>query len=206
MPSWKIHLEYAKKINKYLKFENEAYTLFLVGSILPDINNGYLVPNVSRKIEHDITHFGKYNDAKSYKQFYNIYHKEIENMEPLFLGYLFHLYVDYRWNKDFYNKVKNIKRDEQKKEELRKAKQSDFLLYANNYIENYIEVESVTFVIDECRKIKEVSIDVQDILEAIAELNTYSKYNAVYTFYTKEKLDKLRNSTFNGIKRMLVVK
>ena len=41
MPTWGMHLLIAKKINK--KFKITDYNLFLIGNIITDINNGYLV-------------------------------------------------------------------------------------------------------------------------------------------------------------------
>lgn len=52
MPTWGMHLLVAKKLNKKLKIKD--YNLFLIGNIITDINNGYLVQNVSKVIPQKI--------------------------------------------------------------------------------------------------------------------------------------------------------
>ena len=44
MPAWGMHLLIAKKVSEKINIEN--YNSFLIGNIVPDINNGYLIPNV----------------------------------------------------------------------------------------------------------------------------------------------------------------
>ena len=51
---------------------------------------------------------------------------EIENKNPLFLGYLAHLYTDNTWNKNFYTRVQNENIKVENRDELRIMKQSDF--------------------------------------------------------------------------------
>ena len=60
MPNWKTHIEIGLRLNEELKYDKKNLNLFLFGSILPDINNGYLITDISNKIEHDITHMGKF--------------------------------------------------------------------------------------------------------------------------------------------------
>ena len=76
MPNWKTHLEVGKKLNKYLKYNTKEFNMFLLGSILPDINNSHIVTDISTKIGHDITHVRKQKNP-SYIEFYNKYSEEI---------------------------------------------------------------------------------------------------------------------------------
>ena len=71
MPNWKTHIEISKQLNKKLNYNDEEFELFAFGNILPDINNGHLVKDVSKIIDHKITHFVA--DKKSYINFYNKY-------------------------------------------------------------------------------------------------------------------------------------
>ena len=65
MPAWGIHLYTAKKINEKLKIKN--YNSFLIGNIVTDINNGYVVKNISKTKNHKETHYCVENkDRKSY--------------------------------------------------------------------------------------------------------------------------------------------
>ena len=43
MPNWKTHIEIGLRLNEELKYDKKNLNLFLFGSILPDINNGYLI-------------------------------------------------------------------------------------------------------------------------------------------------------------------
>lgn len=194
MPNWKTHIEIGKELNKYLKYQQEDYNLFLFGNILPDINNCYVVTDVLEKIEHNITHFGKYN-TPSYQEFYNKYKTEINNKEPLFLGYLIHLYTDYKWNKNFYEKVKHLRENTKNRDELRKSKQSDFKLYNNNFIKNYIVLNDIDVVAEKCKKINEVLIKQDDIQRVILFLLNQEYYKSEMKFHSFKEFDELKNNT-----------
>jgi len=56
MPGWGIHLEVGERLSKKLKFAGEDKELFLLGCILPDINNGY-VNKVRVQMGHGETHW-----------------------------------------------------------------------------------------------------------------------------------------------------
>ena len=43
MPNWKTHLELGKRLRKNFDYDNKEYNLFLMGNILPDLNNGYML-------------------------------------------------------------------------------------------------------------------------------------------------------------------
>ena len=102
MPHWKTHIEIAKRCNEFLKFNKSDYTLFLFGNILPDINNGYVIKNVSKIIAHKITHYDGEKDFKGYRRFYIKYAKYIQ--DPVILGSLTHLMTDYYYNNITYTK------------------------------------------------------------------------------------------------------
>ena len=56
MPNWKTHLELGKRLRKNFDYDNKEYNLFLMGNILPDLNNGYMLKDISEKIDHEKTH------------------------------------------------------------------------------------------------------------------------------------------------------
>ena len=68
MPNWKTHLEISRRLNEKYKFNDKDYELFLIGSILPDINNSYVVTDISKKIGHSVTHL--YTDYTWNNNFY----------------------------------------------------------------------------------------------------------------------------------------
>ena len=98
MPGWNIHLEAGERVAKKLKFTGVKRKEFLLGCILPDINNGY-INRVKRRKHHEETHYA-YNQ-KSSLNFYAENRDKINERDPIFLGYLFHLYTDGYFNYDF---------------------------------------------------------------------------------------------------------
>lgn len=194
MPNWKVHLELGKRLNKYFNYNEEDLNLFLLGSILPDINNCYIVTDIEKQINHDITHFGGWRES-NYINFYEEYKNEIDNRNPLLNGYLAHLFTDYMWNKTFYNKIQNLEGLPENHNEIRKMKQSDFKLYNNKFIENTIQMNNINTALEEIKKIKEVAITKGDILKVIDFLNNQKIYEGEFKFHTIEELDKLMNNT-----------
>ena len=67
MPSWNIHLEAGKRLQKKLKFSGMKQKEFLLGCLLPDINNGY-INKVKKKKEHSETHYA-YDQKAHYYDF-----------------------------------------------------------------------------------------------------------------------------------------
>lgn len=204
MPNWKVHIEVGKRLNEKLNYNKEDLNLFLLGSILPDINNCYIVTNISKRIDHDTTHMGKFNET-SYLNFYNKYKKEIAKNNPLFVGYLAHLYTDYSWNIDFYKNFANLDIPKEERDKLRIMKQSDFKVYNNKFIENKIDIENINRALDEIIKISEISITREDILEVIDFLKNQKAYENELQFYSMEKLDELMSNTIKGCKDLLQI-
>ena len=68
MPSWGVHLGIANKVLKNI--DNIDKNLFMFGNVTPDINNGYVIKNVSKIIAHKITHYDGEKDFKGYRRFY----------------------------------------------------------------------------------------------------------------------------------------
>lgn len=57
MPSWGIHLKIANLLSE--KFLNINKNQFMIANLLPDVNNGYVIKEISRKVNHDVTHYEK---------------------------------------------------------------------------------------------------------------------------------------------------
>jgi len=202
LPNWKIHVEIGMRLNKYLKYNEEELNLFLLGSVLPDINNGWIVPDASKIIEHDITHMGSFIEA-SYDKFYNKYKYEIDTKNPIFLGYMVHIYTDAIWNNNFYTSVKNLNVKYGNLDELKLMKQSDFKVYKNKFIANIIEIKNIDKALKEIQKIDTICVTKEDILKSIEFLKNEETYNFQYKFYTESKLDKLMDDTLNGLIELL---
>ncbi len=203
MPNWKIHLEIGKRLNKYFNYNKEDLNLFLLGTILPDINNCYIVTDISKQIDHDITHFGTYKDL-NYTDFYKKYKSEIDNKKPVFNGYMAHIYTDNMWNRNFYyNKFQKLDNLPENRDEIRKMKQSDFKVYNNKYIKDTLEINNIDTSLEEIKKIDEVSITKEDILKVINFLDNQKKYVAKLNFYSMEELDNLMENTITEYANLL---
>lgn len=193
MPNWMTHLEIAKRANKKYNYKGKNLELFFIGNILPDINNGFIVTDVSNIISHNVTHFTT-NDIYSYKNFKEKYKLNMNN--PLIMGYYTHLLTDFTWNNDFYSSVESDKKlHNLKKEELKKIKQSDFKVYDNKYMNDSINIHDISNVVENSKDIEEISIDNNDIMKVINYINNHKNYDEQLKFYCEKELDQLIDNT-----------
>ena len=167
---------------------------FLVGCLIPDINNGY-INNPKTLKEHRETHYAY--DQKSSLNFYAENRDEIQQKSPIYLGYLFHLYTDGFFNYDFYRSIKRSPLGEGKThDEKADIKHHDFWLYDTNFHhELNLTAKEAAIIARKASEIKAVDITAEDLLEVAAilrrtDLNDNIK-NDTYLFYTKASLDNL---------------
>lgn len=197
MPNWKLHLEVGKRLSNKLKLNKEQEELFMIGNILPDINNGYLVRGVSKVISHTITHYVR-EDFNNHLNFYEKNKDKFNNY--LVLGYFSHLYTDYIWNDDYYS---NLYNDEKLKnmssEELRYLKQSDFRVYDNKYLNNKLELNDLDNILNNSKEINSISIDKNDLIKAMNYINNRKKYDKEFKYYNIKYLDNLLDKTIEEI-------
>lgn len=107
MPAWGIHLTVAQKINEKLGLPVND---FLLGNVLPDALNGYIVKNITNFKSYNDTHYIKVDSDNyvnlpklpDYYLFINKYKDKLN--KPMILGYLVHLMTDYYFNKEIINK------------------------------------------------------------------------------------------------------
>ncbi len=197
MPNWKTHLEISNRINEVYGFKGIDLKRLLLASVLPDINNSHIVKEISKKINHEVTHCYEEN-VPSYLVFYKKYKKEIENKNPIFVGYVTHLYTDYTWNNNFYTNVSKRKYPDDDKVALRIMKQSDFRIFNNKFEERSIgnlSDEELDILENDCKNISEVSITKDDIIKVMDFLNGNHFYDAKLQFYTLEELEELLQDT-----------
>ena len=195
MPSWNIHLEAGHRLVKKLHFSGAKQKKFLLGCLLPDINNGY-INRVKVEKPHEDTHYAY--DQKSSLNFYAKYKKEVNAKEPICLGYLFHLYTDGYFNYDFYRHIKysplgtNLSR-----EEKRKIKHHDFWLNDLNFhhrlnIQNTHDAKNLA---ESANKISAIEITPEDIIDVERILIENNLGQSIkdhhYIFYTKKRLNHL---------------
>ena len=194
MPSWNIHLEAGERISKKLHFNSLKKQEFLFGCLLPDINNGYINKPKITKPHHE-THYA--HDQKSSLNFYAKNKAQIDAMEPIYLGYLFHLYTDGFFNYNFYHTIKRHPLGEGKDhDEKVKIKHHDFWLYDTNFHhELNIDRETAIEIAKKASMIDAIQITADDIMDVNAimkrsDLNDKVK-NDEYIFYSKSSLDEL---------------
>lgn len=194
MPNWKVHIEIGKRLNKYFKYDKKPLELFLLGNILPDINNCHVLKDISQQIDYTITHLGSFKEP-TYMNFCKKYKNEIDNKNPLINGYLAHLYTDYMWNKNFREKIEKLDLPKEQHDNLRKIKQSDFKIYNNKYIDDTFRINNMDTALKEIKKINEVSVTSEDIQKVENFLNNQEKYVGQFKFHTEEELDTLMKNT-----------
>ncbi len=196
MPNWKTHLEIAKRVNKYFNYRDSAYDTFLFANILPDINNGFIVKNISKIFDHKLTHFSV-NIEPTYLKFKAKYQAELEKNNPLYWGYLLHLYVDYNFNNDFYTKIRKTKYACLSPKELRELKRNDFKTFNNKFINNTISLKNIDELLKEISQIDEIEIVATDVTKALDFINKQEPYSNTYKFYQEAELTKLMDKIIN---------
>lgn len=195
MPNWKVHLEIAKRLNFKFKYTQKELEEFNLGNILPDINNCFIVKDISKKLDHKYTHYQDERETPSYENFEKIYGRKIYE-EPIILGYYIHLYTDYSWNNYFYTnynnheKLKNLSH-----EEKRIIKQEDFKVYNNLFMENKPQFVDKKNLVEKTKLIDRVFVNKNDIENVEKFLKEQEKTNNTYKILSKEILDNLMNET-----------
>lgn len=196
MPAWAIHLAIATKINKNSNKTSQFKNAFLLGNIMPDILNGFVVKNVSHKISHNETHFAVEVQINNHKErrhdiqgFYNKYNNKFDN--PLVLGYYAHILTDTFWNniaygeKGIFNedkyliglKLANGKEIFAQKDDLRKIKTNDFKIFSKYIYEN--KLAEIPYydekLLEYANNIDWLKLEKEDIIETIRYLEEMSK-------------------------------
>lgn len=96
MPSWPIHVALANRLKRKYNFTDD----FIIGNVLPDATNGFIIKDISNIAGHTETHFnyqGPNRPPKSdIQKFLELYQDSLNN--PIVLGYLIHLITDNYFN------------------------------------------------------------------------------------------------------------
>lgn len=218
MPSWAIHLAVTTKLSKKLGFSEENKNLFLMGNLLPDILNGYVIKNISHVVPHKEAHFEKEVTICNHKEFrydlegfYEKYSKQFNNM--LMFGYYTHLLTDFYWNDLVYGKTGIFDKEKNmiglrlnngkeligNKELIREIKHNDFDLYSKYIYENQM-AECPVFckkLLQDAKQLDWLELQEQDILEMIEYIkgrielkNPITVDKPYYQLYSKEFMDK----------------
>ena len=222
MPSWAIHLAEANKVRKKLNLNDRDENIFMLGNIVPDILNGYVVDKISHKVSHDETHYQKrikidnhYEKRYNLNKFYEDFHNKFNN--PIILGYYSHLLTDFYWNNLTYGKNgifdknkyliglkgNNGKKIIDEKDNLRKIKTNDFKIFSKYIYKNKLFKipEYDDKIIDYLKELEFLNMEKEDVLEALNYLNKVANLEIKiildkdeYAIYSeKEMLENLDN-------------
>ena len=64
MPTWPVHLKIAHKLKDKYNLTDD----FIIGNVIPDTMNGYVIDNPSNIFHHSVTHYS----SSEYKDFLEI--------------------------------------------------------------------------------------------------------------------------------------
>ena len=204
MPSWPIHIALAKKLNKELNLGDD----FIIGNILPDVLNGYIIKNPSVIINDQLTHLNEDEDLKEYIKSHNL-------KDPIVLGYASHILTD-RYFNTYFHKHHVVKKDDKFMAILKdntlfydpnikpwQIKHHDFNLYSIKLTNDGLLGDKINAVnaYDSIKLINEFPITKDDISKATDKINefigAYGEYDKnKYKMFTEEELDKLYQSCY----------
>lgn len=195
MPGWNIHLEAGERIIAKLKLSGKKRRAFLLGCLLPDINNGY-INHVKVEKPHGETHYAF--NQKSSLNFYAENQAKIDVMDPLYLGCLLHLYTDGYFNYNFYHYVKRSpigkNLDHLAKREI---KHHDFRIYDANFHHHLglidpAETRELARLASQISVIEITADDIMDVERILCDKTLAAAVEGQsYIFYSEPKLDKL---------------
>lgn len=211
MPSHKIHLSIAKRVNDKLNLDLDS---IMLGSVLPDI---------CESINHSISHYqtgekdleGLANPDKFIKKYKN----KLNN--PIMMGYLIHILTDRYYNeymfKHFYiydeddngigmylkGKKKLLDGKTRKYLKHRELELYDKWLINNRYVPKFNDMKCVDNVIDfeeakfNKERLREYILSANKDIDKVNIFSKFRFYN--YKITTKEELDKIYNNCINYI-------
>lgn len=200
MAEWNTHLYCARKVSENLKLEGAERDLFLFGNIMPDVNPGWVI-KPETQIDQYITHFDVEKCGPQYfweaYRFYDKYESEIRKKNPVYLGFLFHIWVDVTLTSNFISRVP-MSQLISNGIEVREWKWKDNLLFIKDFPQT-ISRENIALAVEAAKGIEEISVtekdlnSVVDFLENPAGTRDLTGYN--YHVYTGESMGAL----FDGI-------
>ncbi len=214
MPGWAIHTIVANKISDKININKNN---FIFGNIVPDINNGYLVEDISKKISHMDTHFTKEEDIqekkfnfKNIERFKEEYKNKMDN--PIVLGCFTHLLTDSFWNQiafDEHYVYGNAKEFEGiklhsgdfvkcEKREATAMKQREFKEFGSRLLKQNANILFPNYnedIISEAKEIVEFNITRNDVMNVIEYLNDVTKNQQIeedfeFVVFSEQELQK----------------
>ena len=211
MPSHKIHLSIAKRVNDKLNLDLDS---IMLGSVLPDI-----CENKNHSISHYQIGEKDLEGLANPDKFVDKYKEKLNN--PIMIGYLIHLLTDRFYNeymfKHFYiydesdngigmylkGKEKILDGNTRKHLKHRELEIYDKWLLNNRYVSRFNDIKCVdnVFNIDEAtfnkEKLKEYILSANKDIDKVNIFSKLRLYN--YNITTKKELDNIYNNCINYI-------
>lgn len=179
MPSWNIHTAHVERLLREEGADALGITdvnAFLMGNLAPDIYVGYMVPNITHRIDYKLTHLAlrEHIPLPRADEFWEFYVACQDQVSDLTLGAWAHLVADHVYNRHTRAYLERIGMEPGEK--ARVGKQSDFALFGRT-----LDISMVPYVDEallvQCADFPQYSIaekDVRaaaDVAQAIVEKN-----------------------------------
>lgn len=179
MPSWNIHTAHVERLLREEGADALGITdvnAFLMGNLAPDIYVGYMVPNITHRIDYKLTHLAlrEHIPLPRADEFWEFYVACQDQVSDLTLGAWAHLVADHVYNRHTRAYLERIGMEPGEK--ARVGKQSDFALFGRT-----LDISMVPYVdkalLAQCADFPQYSIaekDVRaaaDVAQAIVEKN-----------------------------------
>lgn len=163
MADWNTHIYCALKVNEKLQFEGAKLEKFLYGNILPDVNMGWLLePEVL--LEQKVTHFDGMGQEYFFgpKKFFDKYEEKIREKNPIYLGYLFHLWLDVSIMTNYVSKVP-MSEIVMHGSEVREWKWNDMAVFIKKFSYD-LSSDYISEILEECKGIEEVKVTSKELM------------------------------------------
>ena len=210
MPSWGVHIALANKLNKKLNLGDD----FVIGNVLPDATNGFIIKDISNIISHAKTHYNfegaNHPPKNDINKFLEVYGNKLNN--PLIFGSLIHIMTDNYFNK--YTRKNHIDTIDGETVAILndgtilkgitpwKLKQEDFSKFADYLIYNENLGKQVEITSDTLSLVKELNyeLSLEDIKLIVEKINSIinkrvNKINECRMF-TLEELSNVFNDCY----------
>lgn len=176
MSDWWTHLYCANKVNEKIGYAGVQKDLFLYGNILPDINPGWLI-EPETQIDQSITHFEIDWCGQGYfwvpQRFFEEYMEKDNKVNPLKLGYLFHIWLDVSFMTEFMSRVP-VSDTINRGFEVREWKWKDNEIFIKKYPQQ-LSIENIFEVVNIAKEIKEINVTRNDLLKVPAYLEEFGR-------------------------------
>lgn len=198
MSDWNTHLYCANIVNKSLKLDGKELDMFRFGNLLPDVNMGWIIEPDVKKYQEE-THFDAMGQDYFWAplRFYEKYEDYIKTRNPIFCGYLFHLWLDVAFMTNFVSKIP-MSDMISRHYKVRQSKWKDGELFIKDHHFS-LSSENIRDIQEASKNIEEVSISENDLKKVVDYINNYKCEcdGDEYAVYSSFELEQFYKSVSN---------